>query len=149
MICTLCDTEKPEEDFYTIRRGNSYRRRRAECKNCYLERCRVNRKNKGPDAYIKPRPNQHGFNGWSGLAIAMIYSAFKALDHEKETERVNAREFLETCVGPWCDVMRADEEIVHLFLKRYDNGETIAKNLPHPHAVTTRMYSKSGRESVL
>ena len=148
MICTLCDTEKPEEDFYVIRCG-SYRRRRAECKSCYLERCRARRKNKGPDAYMKPRPNQHGFNGWSGLAIAMIYSAFKALDHKKEVERVNAREFLETHRGPWCDVMRADEEIVDLFLKKYDNGEEIAKNLPHPHAVTTRMYSGSKRKGVL
>ena len=148
MICTLCDTEKPEEDFYVIRCGG-YRKRRADCKSCYLERCRARRKNRSPDAYVRPRPSQHGFNGWSGLAIALIHSAFKALDHEKETERVNAREFLETHRGLWCDVMRADEHVVDVLLKKYDNGEEIAGNLPQPHAVTTRMYSGSKRKGVL
>ena len=133
--CSKCHKELTDDDFY--RRSDRKRKRRSECRECFLEKRRGEKK-KVPTP-LKPRPCEHGFNGWSGFAIAVIHSAFKALDHEDEEERASARIFLEDHRTPWCGVIQADEEVVDHLLKRHDEGEEVSIHLPLPKATTTKL----------
>ncbi len=126
--CVVCHEDKEDAQFYF--RQDDLRPRR-ECKECYLRKDRKK--------HVKPRPCEHGFNGWKGLSIAVIFSAFKDLDHEKEEERVIARHFLERDRGPWCLVMGVEEDFIDKLLEKYDGGDEIAKSLPQPSAVMTRV----------
>tara|TARA_R110000751_G_scaffold53058_5_gene115211 strand:+ start:1134 stop:1574 length:441 start_codon:yes stop_codon:yes gene_type:complete len=138
--CNQCSLFKEEEEYYFRHDGS--RSKRLECKACYLEK---DHERERPPHYERKLPAQHGFNGWSGFSIALIHSAFKALSHEDEDTRWDARIFLEDHRGPWCGVMGADEDVIDVLLEKYDKGESVEKFLPQPSARTTTLYEQKYR----